>query len=95
MIKKTFKEAEAMLKGEPQIVAVACAESEDTLLAVDKARETGIIKAILVGDSDLIKSKCKKNNIDHGIYKIIDEKDKKSAAAKAVNLLRTGKHNSL
>ena len=47
-------------KQKRKIVAVACAEDEDVLNAVENARKFEIITAILVGDKDKIVKKCSK-----------------------------------
>ena len=75
----------------PQILAVAAAEDDDVLKAVEYARQEGIINAILIGDKEKIETILKENNIAFEEYEIIDEKDKKEACNKAVELVKTGR----
>ncbi|MDD2481128.1 MAG: phosphate acyltransferase, partial [Lutispora sp.] len=74
----------------PQTLAVAAAEDDDVLKAVEYARQEGIINAILIGDKEKIETILKENNIACEEYEIIDEKDKKEACNKAVELVKTG-----
>lgn len=75
----------------PKTISVACAQDADVLLAVDKAREQGIAKAILVGDAEQIEAIAKENNIDVANYEVIDIKDLSEASLKAVELVSSGK----
>ena len=74
----------------PKTIAVAAAEAEDVLTAVDHAHEEGIANAILIGDKEKIEKLMDENNINKASYKIVDEKDKKTACYKAVQLVKTG-----
>lgn len=92
MIRTTFEEmAKMALKGQKQTLAIACAQSEEVLIAVDEAVKADIIKAVLIGDIQLIKACCEKNELDFGAYEIIDAANEQEAAAKAVALVREGK----
>ena len=53
----------------PRVVAVACCQDKEVLLAVENARKEGIINAILVGDIDKTKSIAENLNIDLDRYK--------------------------
>lgn len=80
----------AIVRG-PKIVAVACAQDEDALLAVENARKNGIVDAVLVGDMKKIKSIAEANGIDLNAYECIDIVDLTEASRKAVELVSSGK----
>lgn len=80
----------ARLRG-PKTIAVAVAQDSEVLAAVKDAGEMGIAKAILVGDGDEILKVAGEIKIDVSGFEIIDEKDKARAAAKAVELVSSGK----
>lgn len=89
---KTLKEVvDAAKERGPKTVAVACAQDEDALLAVDNARKNGIINAILVGDMEKVKAIAENCGIDLGAYECIDIADLTEASRKAVELVSTGK----
>ncbi len=88
----SFEQLEALvLGGARQTVALAAADSEEALLAVEHARQKGIVNALLVGDAAKIKELCAKNNIDLANYEIEDVANPRDAAARAVALVREGK----
>lgn len=76
---------------EKKVLSVAVAEDKEVLISVVKAVNLGIVHAILVGDIDKIKAISKEENLDINDIKIIDEKNKKQAAASAVKLITLGK----
>lgn len=80
---------------EKKIVAVACAQDEDVLEAVEHAREKGIIDAILVGNEKEIREIAKKDGIDLENYEIINILDLNEATRKAVELVSKGKAHIL
>lgn len=87
----TFEQLEAQVSRQPkQTVALAAANSEEALLAIEYARKKGMIDAHLVGDLDIISSLCEKNNIALTDYTVTDVKNPKEAAAAAVALVRAG-----
>lgn len=87
-----FQELEKTVLQKPkQTIALAAADSEEALLAVEYARQKGIADAHLVGDLHIITGLCEKNNIDLSNYSVTDVKDPKEAAAEAVRLIREGK----
>lgn len=89
---KNFAEMEQLVLSQPrQTVAVAAANSEEALLAVEYARKKGIVDGHLVGDSEIIAQICQKNDIDMSNYTVTDVKDPPTAAAVAVSLVREGK----
>jgi len=91
----SFDEMVKLASGIKQRVAVVAAESEEVLLAIDKAVKKNIIEAILIGDKDNIK-KCLFDIGSKAVaYKIINEKDPKYAAVKAIELVVTSKADLL
>ena len=87
-----FSQLEELVLRQPrQTVAVAAANSEEVLLAVDYARKKGIVDAHLVGDAETIAALCEKNGIELGAYALTDVKEPKAAAETAVALVREGR----
>lgn len=87
-----FQELEKIvLQRNRQTIALAAANSEEALLAVEYARQKGIADAHLVGDLNIIAGLCRKNSIDLSDYTVTDVKDPKEAADEAVKLIREGK----
>lgn len=88
---KNFDELLELAKAKgPKTVAVACAQDEDSLLAIENARKVGIVKAILVGDLDEVKRIADAHGIDLANYECIDIKDLTEASLKAVSLVSSG-----
>ena len=79
----------------PKTLAVAAAEDDDVLRAVEYARLEGIINAILIGDREKIETILKENCIDSQVYVILDEKDKVEACKKAVQLVKMGRASTI
>lgn len=94
-----IKDFETIIKYAKQIgpatIAVAAAEDEDVLKAVEYARLEGIINAFLVGDKEKIEAILEENCIDPEEYEIIDEKNKEEACNKAVQLVNTGQASTI
>lgn len=89
---KTLKEVLSVARERgPKMVAVACAQDEDALLAVENARANGIIEAVLIGDMAKIKEIAEKNAIDLNAYQCMDFPDLTEASRKAVELVSSGK----
>ncbi|WP_053955199.1 phosphate butyryltransferase [Inediibacterium massiliense] len=78
-------------KKETKTIAIAVAQDQDVLKAVDEARRLGLVKAILVGDEKEIKKVCKEEQIDVQQYEIIHEEDPQKSCLKAVELVSTKK----
>ena len=76
-----------------QKLAVAAAEDDAVLEAVDAAHKQGIADAILVGDEAAIRKIAAGLNIDLSDYEIINEPDKVQASLKAVKLAHDGVAN--
>lgn len=93
---KNFEELLQAAKERPKMkLSVAAAQDEEVLLAVEAARELGLIDAILVGDRDKIEKISKEASIDLANYEIIEEKDVKLAARKAVASVSEGRADFL
>jgi len=89
---KSFEEVLALAgANETQRIAVAVAQDKPVLLAVKDACEKGIVTAILVGDKDKINQIATEIAFDLNNVEIIDQKDNKKAAQKAVELVSTHK----
>lgn len=72
-------------------IAVAAAQDEEVLVAVDAARKDGFADAVLIGNTGQIESIAKAQNIDLAHYELVDEPDIARAAARAVDYVRQGK----
>jgi len=67
-----------------KIVAVAAADDDVVLRAVEMARKEGIINALLFGNVSKIEEAAKKANVDLSNYQVIDSKNPADDAVKAV-----------
>jgi phosphate butyryltransferase len=76
-------------------MAVASAQAEDVLLAVETARKEGLTNSILVGDENEIIRIAKKMDIEPSNYEIINIPDKTEATRCAVELVRNKKASML
>ncbi|MGL6120049.1 MAG: bifunctional enoyl-CoA hydratase/phosphate acetyltransferase [Fusobacteriaceae bacterium] len=86
-----FKKLHEKAKKEPnKTLVVACAEDEDVLLAVERARKKKIINAILVGNQKKIEQLSLKNKIPLEKYQVINISDIEEAALEAVKLVNNG-----
>lgn len=74
----------------PKKVAVALAEDEEVLLALEQARKERIIEGILVGTKEKIEKAARKNQIDIRKFKIEEEDDGFSASLKCCELINSG-----
>jgi len=85
---RDLKQLEKMAK-EKQTpkMAVAYAQDEDTILAVERAVREKIVDAIMVGDKEVIVRKCKELNISPDIFEIINEPNEKKSGEVAVRLI--------
>ena len=79
----------------PKKMAVAVAQAEDVLKAVEAARKEGLTDSILVGDKKEIIQIANKMGIDLTNYEIIDQLDKTEATRCAVELVRNKKASIL
>ncbi|MCX7694963.1 MAG: phosphate butyryltransferase [Caloramator sp.] len=85
---KNFDELIEIVKQQPKMkLAVAAAEDEEVLLAVDEAAKLGIIDAVLVGNRDKITKIANELNVDINSYEIIHTDSLIDAARIAVSLV--------
>lgn len=75
----------------PVATAVAYPCEESALTAAIEAAQAGLIQPILVGPAETIKAIASKNKLDLKSCEIIDAPDARTAVAKAVELVRSGK----
>ena len=89
---RSLKEMEQLVKAKttPTMV-VAYAQDEDTLLAVRRAVDENIVKAILVGDESVIRQKCQDLSIPVDLFTIINEPGEAKSGAVAVQQIVDGK----
>ncbi len=80
---------------EKKIVAVAKAENEEVLEAVEAARKQGICEAILVGEKDKILELMEKEGLRQEDYEIVHVEGMQEAAREAVKLVSSGKADML
>jgi len=93
---KSFDELVEKVKGEPKkTLAVAMAQDEDVLLALDRAYEAGLADAVLVGDKEEIKARSKSVGVDVTRFDIVNEKDEKHCIVRAIQFVREGLANTL
>ncbi len=71
-------------------VAVAVAQDKPVLEAITEAKKMGIADAVLVGDREKIEAIASNLSMDLSHFEIVEEKDVKKAALKAVELVSTG-----
>lgn len=74
----------------PKKVAVAQAEDEEVLLALEQARREKIVKAVLIGRQDKIERLATQNKIDIGKFEIQPEGDGFSASLKCCEMVNEG-----
>jgi len=79
----------------PKKVAVALAEDEEVLLALEQARKEGIVEGILVGTEGKIEALAQKNKIDLHKFEIQEETDEFQASLKCCELTNRGKADLL
>ena len=91
MIKNFDEVIEAAKLRGPKTLAVACAQDEDVLLAVENARKAGIAGAILVGNKAEIEAIANRQGIDLKNYEVEDIQDLAEASLRAVALVSSGK----
>jgi len=93
---KTVQEIiEAARKAGKKRVAVAAAHEESALEAVVDAAKHGLIEPILIGDTAEIKRLAQAMQADVSGFTLIEEKDFAKAAAKAVELVKSGQADML
>src|SRR5664280_1851161 len=71
-------------------VAVAWAQDNNTIGAINFAVNKGLIEAILIGKKSEIKKTCKAEGIDESNFILLEADNEKSASSEAVRLVKTG-----
>lgn len=79
--------AELKEKGICKRLVAAWAVDEHTIEASSNAMDLGFVKAVLVGDANLIKEVCAKKGIDAAKFEIVDEPVELKAVARAVQIV--------
>ncbi len=88
---KSFEELDAKVRSYPKArVAVANATDAAVLEAVVRADANGLADAILVGRADDIRRTAEEGGVDISIADVVDVPDELAAAAKAVELVKSG-----
>ena len=88
---KSFDELFTKVKGiNKKRISVAVAQDEPVLEAVKEVVHEGLVEVILVGNKEEIENIAKKIDMNLEKVQIIDEKDVKKAALKAVEIVSNG-----
>ena len=69
-------------------IAVACAQDENTLGAIDRGVEEGFVTALMLGDEKKIREKCAQQGIDSSRFEIIHIPDDRQATREAVRMVK-------
>lgn len=94
-IKRLDEMVEKVKKLKAKTIAIAVAEDENTLEAINEAINSGFAKALMYGNKDKIIKCCEDLNIDYTRFDIIDEKDPVIATKLAVEAVKTNKADVL
>ncbi len=86
-IRKLDQMFEVLSKREKKRLVAAWAIDAHTIMAVSEAVKKGIIEGILVGDEAQIRSVCKEQGLDPGLFRIVHSDSDLAAASKAVALI--------
>ncbi len=87
---KNFLEFESQVKKSGRkSIAVALAQDADVLIAIEKARAKGLVRAYLTGDCDKISKLLSEQNIAENEYDLIQADDELKAVEQAVDLVRS------
>lgn len=81
-------------KSRKRLVA-AWGVDDHTITAARLAVDKGIVKAILVGDADMINDVCKAEGINPSMFTIVDNKDELQSIAQAVDMINAGEADIL
>lgn len=71
-------------------IAVAWAQDANTIGAIQKASNYGLIDAILIGQPAEIKNLCRRAGIDSSLFSIVESPDESEAASQAIRMTRSG-----
>lgn len=90
---KNFKEVEEYVMNNHVVktIALACAQDDNALEALVNAKRKGIIKGILIGDTEKIKALLKGMKEEDSDYEIIECLDEMEAGNMAVSLVKEGR----
>ncbi|MFZ2340701.1 MAG: phosphate acyltransferase [Bacteroidales bacterium] len=73
-----------------QRIAVAWAQDANTIGAIHKASNYGLIDAILIGQTAEIINICRKAGIDSSLFSIVESSSESEAAIQAIRMTRSG-----
>ena len=82
--------AELAGRGEKKRMIAAWAVDGHTISAASKAVDLGMIDATLVGDENLIREQCEKEDIDITKFRILHNPVELSAVTQAVTMVNQG-----
>lgn len=71
-------------------IAVAWAQDPNTIGAVQESINSGFAEAVMIGKREEIIKTCLKNEIDPGIFIILDTENEEKASAEAVCMAKSG-----
>ncbi len=93
---KDFKKLQTnLIRQGKKRIAVAMAQDEDVLLALDAARSADLSAAILVGSKEKLNVIAEKNNVDLSHYEILDTLDESQCVREAIHLVKEGEAHVL
>ena len=96
MVLKSFDEIiDHVKRGPTKTIAVAMAEDDDVLSALNRAYDAGIADAVLIGNQKEIESRASRLAIDIAKFDIINELEEKYCVVRAIQLVREGLSNTL
>ncbi len=95
MIKSLDQLVEKVITLPKKRIAIALAEDENTLGAINEAVINGFIHPIMIGNQEKIISLCQSLNIDYSSFEIINIPNDAQATAEAVRLVKTDKADVL
>lgn len=79
---------EAVKKAPKKTIALAMAEDEDALIALNNAHQQGIADGVLVGDKRKISELCEKNEINIDNFDIVQATNEQTAVVRSIQLVR-------
>ena len=88
MVKKLDDLFSAVLQRSKRTLVVVSANDNHSVMAAYKAVENGLVKAVLIGDEELIKKICKEEKVDNKLFKLVHQPDDMLAASFAVQMVR-------
>ncbi len=76
-------------------IVIAFGQDDTTIVAAKKAIDLKFADITIVGDKEIIKEICKRNNIDPNIFKIVNEPDEMESGRRSIALINEGKGDVL